>query len=527
MPVFSFAQDESTNLDFGYIRIKEIKMIVRAETNGNLDISETVLFDTNISQDTFFSWPIFSQKINNIKAYNNQAEIPLSSNQLIKKDGITNIQNLYVSLNNNLWNFSWQQKAEISTEGEFDKLRFIALDQTGINIEKLNIEIFLPESFANQSHSNFYAIHGVENFSNYKNNNIFLFEAKNISTFASVIAEIKAPYNSFEISSFQRFFNKLAEMGVSFWFVIAILLPLTTFLILLIIIYRKRKIENIINHNQINPNLPDDLSASEIGVLFDEKISGNEIATIILELAIKGYIYIIEEENGYKFGKRKNPFDLNENEQIVFNEIFKGRLSGNLDNIEEKAKEELYSESITKLWQNIHNKIALSGWFIQNPAIQVMKIKILGVFMFIFSSFFFFITPIILPNNLIIFLFFGTSLASLIIFNLASSMPMRTLEGKKELEKWLGFRNYLIKMPEKAKYQEIESQIFLKYLPYAVSMNCERMWADNFANAPFSAPDWYVSLDKIQNLPEFTTRLYPMIDNFSNLISTMKDPARS
>lgn len=512
--------------DMGYIRAENVSFNIDVNQNGVLNINEKFNIKTNV-ESAVFNWPIYAKTITNLQVYQDGQAIPINPNQIKRtKDyiSITNLTN--ASLNQN-WNLKWQQKAEISSEQNQDVLRFLAFKEAGVAFDNLKITINLPAGIPTDQISNqIYAIHGVEEFANYQNANQIIYTAKGISTFSTIVAIAKVPKGSFSVPFIDQITNKIASLNISAWLLIAIFLPFLTFITLGIYLVRKQKLENIKQPTKYQNNPPNDLDPAVLGVLFNHKFSGRELAAAILNLAIKGYIYIIDEDGNFRFTEKKDLRDLSDYEIIILNEVLKGKLSGGIENIEEDTKEELFSESVTGIWKDIYNRIAGYGWFVKNPANQVVKIRSFGIVVFLVSTMFFFFAPFFTEQTYVVFLFFGTALTSLVIYSLAANFPKRTSDGVRVLEKWLEFRAYLVNMPEVVKYNQIQSDLFIKYLPYTIVLGCERRWADHFANAPFKVPEWFTSNENIQTLPEFSRRLYPFIDQLSGLFVEMKDPGR-
>lgn len=327
------------------------------------------------------------------------------------------------------------------------------------------------------------------------------------------------------ISPLSQFLAKLNLLGLNFWLGVVLALPLITFLIILIMVYIKRREENIkvppivINHR------PRQLSAPLVGVLFRQKIGPREIAAAIIDLALKGYLIVNERGDGYSFGERKALAHLRPYQKAVADEILKGGLRESLSSLKEQPKQELFSKSVSEIYEDIYSEIVQLGYFVESPKSVTLKYKIFGILLFFLSVIGFFSSPLIFPNNLyLVFAFLGVVIASMVIINLSDTMPKRTKKGRSALEDWLGFRKYLIEYPEHVGFEQIQQDIFIKYLPYAVVLGVERQWADHFVNAPIQIPDWYNSFRTIKTLSQFTQGLYPMVDEICKVMVALKEP---
>ena len=148
-----------------------------------------------------------------------------------------------------------------------------------------------------------------------------------------------------------------------------------------------------------------------------------------------------------------------------------------------------------------------------------------SIFLFFISTIGFFIAPILFPQiPYIIFAFLGVVIASLVVVHLSDTMPRRTSKGRKALENWLAFRKYLSEYSEPVGYEQVQQDVFLKYLPYAVVLGVERQWAEHFTKAPIQVPEWYNSFRIIKTLPQFTKGLYPLVDEICKVMVSLKEP---
>jgi uncharacterized membrane protein len=71
-------------------------------------------------------------------------------------------------------------------------------------------------------------------------------------------------------------------------------------------------------------------------------------------------------------------------------------------------------------------------------------------------------------------------LAGVLLLAFAGAMPRRTGRGREYFRRSLGFRRYMtIAETERQRFNE-ESNIFEKYLPYAIVFDCVDKWAEAF-----------------------------------------------
>jgi uncharacterized membrane protein len=76
--------------------------------------------------------------------------------------------------------------------------------------------------------------------------------------------------------------------------------------------------------------------------------------------------------------------------------------------------------------------------------------------------------------------------------------PRLTREGAKQRAKWLAFKKYLEQIQQFVDLKEA-SDLFDKYLPYAIAFDIKRSWIEKFASVPQTAqPKWYITPSRQQ-----------------------------
>jgi uncharacterized membrane protein len=79
---------------------------------------------------------------------------------------------------------------------------------------------------------------------------------------------------------------------------------------------------------------------------------------------------------------------------------------------------------------------------------------------------------------------------AVVLIVISSRMPKKTQLGAEEAAKWSAFRTYLADID---KYENIDAhtEIFEKYLPYAIAFGLEEGYTRKFADAGSATPSWY------------------------------------
>lgn len=249
---------------------------------------------------------------------------------------------------------------------------------------------------------------------------------------------------------------------------------------------------------------PDNLTPAEVGLIIDERVDKNDLSSIIIHLAIKGYLKIKRQEKNQLFGKQVDyklsllkPADKNLKsfEKKFLEGLFKdrndvadyiGSPAGNQSVFLTDLKNEFYKVAI-EVKKDIYEQTFAAGYFFGNP----QKIRNKYIFFGLAIIFLGFALGIIF-NNLFALSFI---LSGLIIIVFGFFMPARTRAGVEVRQHILGLKNYL-EVAEKDRLQFHNSprkspQIFEALLPYAIVLRVEREWAGQFEGIYQEQPDWY------------------------------------
>jgi len=240
------------------------------------------------------------------------------------------------------------------------------------------------------------------------------------------------------------------------------------------------------------------LTPGETGTLIDEKADIREVTAMIIDLARRGYLKIIEKTKG-EFslvkGKEKNKnFMAFESKFLtdIFNEGDEFLLKNNqMYEISESVKNSYY------------NQLVLDGSFPKNPKTVRTLYSVLAV----------------------IALFTGNIVLAIITFIFAGIMPRKTLLGAQQSAVAKSLKNFLSSQERQLNFQAKEQYFFEKLLPYAIAFGVERVWVNRFKDMDLAQPDWY----KGYYGSNFTTALFILSLNssFSKMSSSAMTSTRS
>lgn len=242
-----------------------------------------------------------------------------------------------------------------------------------------------------------------------------------------------------------------------------------------------------------------EMTPLELGTMFDESISAKDLSGEIINLAIRKYL-IIKEDDDKKVSLEQGPklkedltmsglkphqqdliraFDLHTKESI---------------NISDKTKSATRATKIEKIKSDLYKDLTEQGYFKSNP--QSLRLK------YFIAAFILFFVGLMIPGVLVaLFAYF---------------MPAKTQLGVEAKRHALGLKQFLDSQERQFEFQEKNFYLFEKLLPYAIAFNVAKVWAKRFEDLYGYRPDWYQS----PNINNFTT--YNIINSLERDLGTVE-----
>jgi hypothetical protein len=245
---------------------------------------------------------------------------------------------------------------------------------------------------------------------------------------------------------------------------------------------------------------PAEMTAAEAGTLLDNSADMRDITATLVDLAVRGYLRIEEQQNPkllglfgggteYTFHRLKPIQGLAPHELAVFDGIFSGR--GDLVALDD-LKDEFYRQ-LSPIRDAVFERLTGKGFYRNRPdkVRQKWTAMAVGVGLVIgiggtYLSKAFLLTPV--P-----FVIAGI-LSALIMIIFARIMPARTQTGARALEQVLGFEEFLRRVEAEHLKRIIvgHPDMFDKYLPFAMAFGVEKQFARAFEGIYTEPPRWYV-----------------------------------
>ncbi|HET7320801.1 MAG TPA: DUF2207 domain-containing protein [Candidatus Saccharimonadales bacterium] len=255
---------------------------------------------------------------------------------------------------------------------------------------------------------------------------------------------------------------------------------------------------------------PDNLTPLEVGTLVDFKVDNRDITATIIQLAVRGYIRIIEtvkdrallpDETIYSLQLLNDNYtSLTNFEAAIMLALFKDATLNDTIDLSKSANK-MYAVSLD-VSKTVEQELTSKGYFRANP---LKSGRVLGwgattvvVIIYIYAR---------VANNLSVLPFFvGGVVAAFIAGFFANIMAARTAQGVVSRNKILGLKLYM-DVAEKNRLEKLQGpnaayadnagepvktvDLFEKLLPYAIVLQVEKGWAKKFEGLYTSPPNWY------------------------------------
>jgi len=416
-------------------------------------------------------------------------------------------------------------KSKVTPERDFDELRLFVYDKNGFYLNNLRVVLTLPAAVASETKPEILAIHGVDSAdASVVDSSTIAYNATSVSENATITIVAKIPKGTIKLPFYDQVIFLLSSFGSSVWLSVAIIIPFLTLIYLFLLIALHQRTQRVSIPDRAIGAPPMALPPAVVGVLLNQKIGPREIAATLIDLSLRGYIFIIDRDRGFAFGKRNFSGQLLPFERIILSKIFRDTIRTSQDEINEKFVNHLYSHKMSLFTKEIYSLATRLGYFKENPARMHRKYQYFGTLLFFFALACFFLTFKYFPTlPYAVFLWIGMMVASVIIIVVGGRMPIRTVLGREGLSNWLAFRRYL-SSPEPLPYEQTNYEKFTQYLPYAIIFHCEAMWARRFADQEFVVPDWFLTEKRGLGLKDFCLALYPIIGYVGQNLASIREP---
>jgi uncharacterized membrane protein len=245
---------------------------------------------------------------------------------------------------------------------------------------------------------------------------------------------------------------------------------------------------------------PPQMTPAELGTLIDGKPDMRDITASIVDLAVRGYLHITETENERFFGLFSNKdytftlerergewTGLKAHERDLLEALFGP--SGTAVNLSD-LKNKFYKH-LPGLRDELYDRLVTDGFYTGRPDRVRLFYIIGGLVLGAAVGFGAAATMSALGMQPVAGVIAGI-LSGIIVVVFGWFMPARTSRGTRELEKVLGFREFLSRVEADRLERTVKTpEMFERYLPFAMALGVEDNWAKAFEGIYTQPPSWY------------------------------------
>jgi uncharacterized membrane protein len=266
---------------------------------------------------------------------------------------------------------------------------------------------------------------------------------------------------------------------------------------------------------------PEKMGPAEVGTLIDGSVDPRDITSVLVDMAVRGYVKIVETEHkGFIMSTKDYEFqllksrdqwtDLTDYERTMMDTVFGGGNSTMLSSL----RNHFYT-AIPTIKSGVMSALKAKGMYTLDPdsahgfmalgalmiALPYVALQVLHVVNFLDS------VPLLVLSGLL-------SLAILIL--IGRLLPATSLKGARTQVQIRGFQEFMNRV-DADRLKRMPPDTFEKFLPYAMALGVEHRWAKAFEGIIQNPPTWYQSYGG----QPFTTFL------FINSIGSMTQTASS
>jgi hypothetical protein len=242
---------------------------------------------------------------------------------------------------------------------------------------------------------------------------------------------------------------------------------------------------------------PKGMSPAEAGTLIDDSTDPRDISSILVDLAVRGYIKIREEQvSQLVVFKKKDYIFVRLKDQDAWNDLkpFEREMMSGLfpsDETETHIADlrNRFYISIPPIKQFIMSSLKEQGMYTLDPE-SAHGYWILGAVAtaipFVLAGYFLHVDY----SQSGFWLVASIALAAIIIFLFSRIMTAKSLKGVRTRVEILGFQEFMNRV-DADRLKRMPPDTFEKYLPYAMALGVEHRWAKAFQGIVQNPPSWY------------------------------------
>jgi Predicted membrane protein (DUF2207) len=225
---------------------------------------------------------------------------------------------------------------------------------------------------------------------------------------------------------------------------------------------------------------PADVRPGQIGTLIDEQADVIDVTATIVDLAVRGYLLIEEEDRAatgrldWKLIKQDRTSDLLPYEQLLFDALFAGRASVRLSELGGT-----FADQLTRVREAMYKDVVTQGWFTRRPDAVRTRWTTAGLLLIVLG----------IAGTIALAIFTDLAVVGLAVIIGGAAlayggrfMPAKTAHGAAVLAHTIGFRAHLLRGDASEVPEAQRIPIYSRYLPYAVVFDAIGHWSRTVEN---------------------------------------------
>lgn len=247
---------------------------------------------------------------------------------------------------------------------------------------------------------------------------------------------------------------------------------------------------------------PEGVRPGVAGTLWDEVANAQDVTATIVDLAVRGYLTIVElepEKKGaakeWELHKSTDPEHADWAGLAPFEEsVLRALFPGSEPKVEMKVAGKSLGESMAQIQSELYDRVMERKWFTASPERVRRRWVAWGAAIFAAGIALTVVLGLTLGLGVV---GLGVLVVGVVLMFAALAAPARTAAGTAVLAQTLGFKKYLETAEANQLKFEEENDIFSRYLPFAIAFGVAEHWTKVFADAaaagyPVATPTWYV-----------------------------------
>ena len=240
------------------------------------------------------------------------------------------------------------------------------------------------------------------------------------------------------------------------------------------------------------PEPPDALPPGMAGTLLDERADAEDITATMVDLARRGALRIKETSysDAHIYEREETNIELRPYEEEMLKALFGPELDSK--SVASRDFGPAFIERSLAVQTGIYEAVVAEGYFAESPDMvrgNYWHVGVAGILLAMVLN----IALWIWTGNLLIASLPGIALVAVAagMVLLSRYMPCKTPAGAEAAARWQAFKTYLADL---GKYADVEqyTQIWDRWLPYAIAFGIEKQYVDAFKAIDAPVPDWYI-----------------------------------